>query len=150
MRRTVDLNLGSFSLAKVASAGGRQGNIVMERCDWHIGPSLKTEEFVAEKLIIVFLLNEQKLPFGLDLCMDISNICNSRQMFPYVVTATDCAQWYRSGLETIMVPPDDQLAAPADIEKLLAPDLTIEISKFITVFGRGVCRYGNGETGTAQ
>ena len=145
MQRTVNLNLGSFSLARVAPSGTRRGSVVLHQCNWHVGKSLRTEALVAEKLIIVFLLNEGKLPFGLELCADISNICNSRQMFPYIVTATDYTQWYRSGLETIIVPAGGDPVPPVDMEKLLAPDLTIEISKFISVFGRGVCRYSNAE-----
>jgi hypothetical protein len=143
MERTVNLNLGSFSLRTVVPPAQRQGSVLLNECNWHIGKSIQTREVIAGNTIIVFLLNQQTIPFSLDLCMDISNICNSRQMYPHIVTATDHAQWYRSGLETIMVPSIDHI--PPDIENLFAPDVTVEISKFISVFGRDVCRYGGDE-----
>ena len=143
MERRINLNLGSFCLETVAPPAQQQGSVLLNECNWHIGKSIQTAEIIARNTIIVFLLNHQTIPISLDLCMDISNICNSRQMYPYIVTATDHAQWYRSGLETIIVPSIDHI--PPDVEKLLAPDVIVEISKFISVFGRGVCRYGGDE-----
>ena len=144
MQRTVNLNLGSFDLKGITPpAINRKGSVVLGECDWYVGKSIETEDLISEAAIIVFLLNENKIAFSLDLCMDISNICNSRQMYPYIVTATDLGRWFRSGLQTIMTQEIDQV--PRDMEKLLAPDITAEISEFISAFGRGVCAHNKTE-----
>ena len=139
MLRTVHLNLGSFDLKGIAPPTVNKGSIVQGECNWHVGKSIETEELINKNAIIVFLLNEDKIPFALDLCLDISNICNSRQMYPYVVTTTDLERWYRSGLQTIMVPTVEQV--PRDLVQLLAPDITAEISEFISAFGGDVCTH---------
>ena len=117
---------------------------MLSECDWYVGKSIETEDLISKAAIIVFLLNEDKIAFSLDLCMDISNICNSRQMYPYIVTATDLGRWYRSGLQTIMTQKIGQV--PRDMVKLLAPDITAEITEFISAFGRGVCAHSTIET----